>query len=136
MTHEVHPVVEALAVWNNKLIAAGQFRTAGDSVAKNIAVWNDTLWRPLSSQNAAQRPVGVLTVFQGRLIVGCSYIFFDDENADRIAAYDGQTWAKLGSGLSDNPLAFAVYNDKLITGGLFVEAGGDTVNYIAEWSYK
>jgi len=91
---------------------------------------------PLYPQTAVRGPVDALTDFRNRLIVGCSYIFVDNENANNIAVYDGQTWSKLGTGLDDRPWAFAVLNDKLIAGGLFIEAGGDTVNHIAEWSYK
>src|SRR5690349_6754761 len=39
--------VLALAVFNNQLIAAGTFTSAGGVAANNIAAWNGSSWQPL-----------------------------------------------------------------------------------------
>jgi len=55
-------------------------------------------------------------------------------DANGIAAWDGNSWLALGSGMSD-PLvrALTVYNGQLIAGGYFTTAGGVDANYVAAW---
>src|SRR5688572_27888721 len=43
-------------------------------------------------------------------------------------------WLPLGSGTNGQVSALAAYNNGLIAGGGFTTAGGQTVNYIAQWN--
>ena len=45
-----------------------------------------------------------------------------------------QTWYSLGEELGGNPSALYMHDDKLIVGGWFDSAGGQSVNYVASWN--
>jgi hypothetical protein len=51
--------VSALAVFNGRLIAGGNFTTAGGSAAAHLAAWNGTAWGPLGNPNAPVRALAV-----------------------------------------------------------------------------
>mgnify|MGYP001363851805 CR=1 FL=1 len=57
--------------------------------------------------------------------------------ANRIAKWDGSSWAALGSGMNDIVRALTVYDDgggpELYAGGNFTSAGGVAANRIAKW---
>ena len=60
--------INALAVYENKLISAGRFNTAGGIPAKSIASWNGFSWSALGSGMSGD--VRTLTVYDSGLIVG------------------------------------------------------------------
>lgn len=51
--------VSALAVFNGRLVAGGNFTTAGGAAATHLAVWNGTAWGPLGNPNAPVRSLAV-----------------------------------------------------------------------------
>ena len=55
-------------------------------------------------------------------------------SANYVAAWDGSTWAPLGTGLNAHSFALALYENKLIAGGEFSSAGGVNVSNIAAWN--
>jgi hypothetical protein len=75
------------------------------------------------------------------LYVGGGFTFAGCTETLRIAKWDGQEWAPLGSGLQGGTFpsvsALAVFDDgtgpALFVGGFFTIAGGVTVNNIAKW---
>ncbi|MFN9133756.1 MAG: beta strand repeat-containing protein, partial [Phycisphaerales bacterium] len=131
--------VEALAVYDGRLIAGGLFTQAGGQLANYIAAWDDTSWQPLESGavNGMSGWVFELTVYNGRLIAGGTFTGAGDQWANRIAAWDGTAWQSLGTGaangVSNTVAALTVYNGRLIAGGLFTQAGGQAANFIASW---
>jgi len=62
------PFVYALAVYNNELIAGGNFTSAGGVSANYIAKWNGNDWAPLGS--GMNNDVRTLTVYNNELIAG------------------------------------------------------------------
>ena len=54
--------------------------------------------------------------------------------ASFIAKYDGNSFSTVGGGTSERVHCFESYNGNLIAGGQFPQAGGITVNNIAEWT--
>ena len=76
-----------------------------------------------------------MTVYNNQLIAGG--LFFDLAGYDiyeSIAVWDGNTWQRIGGGLTDGFLYSAtVYNDKLIAGGEFTIADGVDDDFIAVW---
>jgi len=60
--------VGALAVYNGNLIAAGGFDSAGGTPARNIAMWNGSVWSPLGS--GINGIVYTLAVYNGNLYAG------------------------------------------------------------------
>src|SRR5512147_917370 len=61
----------------------------------------------------------VLKPWPGWLVVGGSFGVAGDTRANSIAAWDGERWHALGSGLGSTVFALAVYNGDLIAGGQF-----------------
>jgi len=54
--------------------------------------------------------------------------------ANQIAAWNGSSWSRLGSGMNSSVYALTVYGNKLVAGGLFTGAGGKVAAHIAEWT--
>ena len=128
--------VEALTVYNNQLIAGGDFTGAGQwwsggpVNATNIAAWDGVNWWPLGKglcNRTEDSWVGALTVYNGRLVAGG---YFDPGS---IATWNGSSWQSLGGGLGPAVRALTVYNGTLIAGGEFTYAGNVVANFIAAW---
>jgi len=60
-----------LTVYDGKLIAGGDFFTAGGVAANRVASWDGSSWSPLGSGMSSW--VNALTVYDGRLIAGGSF---------------------------------------------------------------
>jgi len=141
--------VIALTEWNGDLIAGGAFFTAGGQNVRNIARWDGTEWHPFTSGGqigvgevfpAGQ--VNALTVYNGDLIAGGSFVTAGGQDVNYIARWDGTQWHPFTSGgqsgmgpVQNNMevIALTVYDGDLIAGGRFITAGGQTVNHIARW---
>ncbi len=131
--------VQALAVFQDELYAAGSFRTAGNHGVGGIAKWNGIEWsRPGAYEDEwdHQYPnISALAVYNGRLIVGGNY---SNRFRSCIATWDGTTWGKLGTGIGagsgDVVTALTVHDGKLYVGGTFTRAGDKTVQNVACWS--
>ncbi len=133
-TNGTNGEIQALIVYDNKLIAGGIFTTAGGVSAKYIAAWaawDGTTWSPLGS--GMNGPVYALTVYDGKLIAGGYFTTAGGVSVNNIAAWDGTTWSPLGTGMNDIVYALTVYDGKLIAGGDFTTAGGISANRIAAW---
>jgi len=63
--------IAALTVYNNNLIVAGQFDTAGGQPANNIAEWNGTAWSALGS--GTNNFIQNLTVYNSKLYATDGY---------------------------------------------------------------
>jgi len=124
--------VNALTVYNNELIAAGDFTTAGTTNANRIAKWNGSVWTPLGS--GLNGTVYALTVYNNELIAGGNFTVAGSSIASKIAKWNGTSWSSLASGLNDTVFALAVYNGSLIAGGSFTTAGGSVASKIAKWN--
>ncbi|NOY89466.1 MAG: hypothetical protein GXO93_08810 [FCB group bacterium] len=128
--------VQSLTVYNNKLIAGGEFTTAGGVAANNIAAWDGSSWSPLGSGMSGIDPntyVQTLTVYNNKLIAGGRFTAAGGVAANNIAAWNGSSWSPLGSGTNGDVYALTVYNNQLIAGGGFTTAGGMGANHIAAW---
>ncbi|RJP73718.1 MAG: hypothetical protein C4532_04120, partial [Candidatus Abyssobacteria bacterium SURF_17] len=133
--------VYALTVYDGKLVAGGAFSSAGGALASCVALWNGSSWSRLSSEigGGDNTPVvSALAVYDGKLIVGGGIATAGSDSVECIAAWNGSSWSRLGSGLgpaSDWPRVYAltVYDGKLIAGGPFTEAGGVSANLVAAW---
>ncbi len=121
----------AMTVYDNKLIAGGEFTTAGGVTANYIASWDGSDWSPLGS--GMDGFVHALTVFDNQLIAGGYFTTADGVPANHIASWDGSNWSPLGSGMDGDVSTLTVYDNKLIAAGNFTTAGGTTANHIASW---
>lgn len=130
--------VNSLTVHNNKLIVGGSFNNAGGNSAAHIAQWDGTTWSAIGS--GINGEVNSLLSFNGELIAGGVFATAGSATVNNIAKWNGSSWLALGSGVtlingtSQGVGALANYNNELVAGGRFNNAGGVPVNFIAKWN--
>ena len=132
-------VIYALTVFDDgsgpALYAGGSFTTAGGVAANRIAKWDGSSWAALGS-GVNERLVNALTVFDDgggpALYAGGCFTTAGGVAANRIAKWDGSSWAALGSGMNGVVNALTVFDDgggpALYAGGNFTTAGGVAAN--------
>ncbi len=123
------------------LYAGGEFSSAG-GVAAWIAKWDGSSWTALAGGDV-DFAVHALTVFDdgggAALYAGGDFTSAGGVSANRIAKWNGSSWAALGSGLDMNGTVWAltVFDDgggpALYVGGFFNSVGGVPANHIARW---
>jgi hypothetical protein len=132
---DIAPVFDMTTV-GGRLVAAGEFTTAGGVAANSVAAWNGSTWSSLG------QPVETLTIlavenFNGRLVASRSYAE-DNVTVKDIAWRDNGVWSVLG-GAGGGRVDFdvrdmAIFKGLLIAGGQFSQIGGLTVNGVAAWN--
>jgi hypothetical protein len=134
-------LVFALSVLpNGNLVAGGYFLRAGFLNANNIARWNGSTWAALGSglsrSDTLPPAVYALSLLpNGDLVAGGDFTIAGGLTANRIARWNGSSWAALGSGLNGEVDVVAVLpNSDLMAGGSFTTAGGLIANRIARWN--
>lgn len=131
------------------LYAAGAFTQIGGVSANRVAKWTGTTWAPLDSGLSARaRALAVFDDGSGggpSLYASGEFTSAGGVSAQRIARWNGQSWAALGTGVSGSPFtivapyAMATFDDgdgggpSLFVGGNFTHAGSQVVNYLAKW---
>jgi hypothetical protein len=98
-------------------------------------------WKPGQGLSGINGVVLAMTVWDpdgagpkpGLLVAGGQFTVAGGVSASRIAAWDGNSWRALGSGMDDSVFALTVYDGELVAGGRFTTAGGLDVSYIAAW---
>jgi trimeric autotransporter adhesin len=137
--------VNALAVYNNNLYAAGTFTATapgtGSISINRIARWNGTDWEPVGvgANNGVNGPVNALAVYNNELYLGGTFINAGTvTNVNRLARWNGTAWAAVASGLNDDVVELQVLNDgtgtKLWIGGTFTASGATTnILAVARW---
>jgi hypothetical protein len=135
------------------LVAAGYFISSGPGCSPtapigNVATWDGAAWSPAGG--GAGQTVYALAVFDedeagpgtAALFAAGSFFPAGGGVANRIARWNGTSWAALGSGLNDTAFALAVFDDDgpgpaapaLFVGGEFSTAGGVPANRVARWN--
>jgi Immunoglobulin domain len=111
--------VLALAVFNNQLIAAGTFTSAGGVAANNIAAWNGSSWQPLGSglTSAGTVSVRALAVYSGQLYASGSFGSAGGVALTGMARWNGASWSSAPAGGDSGAYAMTVYNNELYAGG-------------------
>jgi hypothetical protein len=131
--------VNALTVYNNKLIAGGAFTLAGGAVyAHDIASWD-----PVSSWQTVGVGVGCnvlncggqvmcLTTWGGDLIAGGDFSDAGNQPARTVARWNGSSWLPLGGGTNgERVTCLQPYNGELIVGGEFSQVDQHPGGYVA-----
>ena len=131
--------IYATTVFNNELIVAGSFNTAGGITVNGIAKWNGSSWSALGSGvDGTYHNIYALAVYNGELIAGGEFTIAGGISASMIAKWNGTSWSSLGSGLTNGTLksvyCLYVFNNELIAGGDFLYAGGNLSPFIAKWN--
>ena len=129
----------ALYVWNNKLYAGGSYYQAGDSLANNIASWDDTTWASLGS-GSDTRGTGKYNVgyiysigsYNNNLYIAGQFDSAGGVATNNIAKWSGARWDSVGTGLNNLPynlgaygipFCFGEYKGSLYIGGELDSAG-------------
>lgn len=68
------------------------------------------------------------------LVVGGRTKIATNVYTGHVAAWNGETWHSLGSGMNEAVNALVIYNGALIAGGEFSTADGNLVNCISSWN--
>lgn len=112
------------------LYAGGNFTTAGSVSAANIAVWNGLVWSPLGA--GVNDDVGALAVgADGTVYVGGFFTIAGDITlADKVARWNGYSWAHLDIDLPGSPVVNTIlaskYADPVIRQNYSLYLGFDT----------
>lgn len=127
---EAEGIMDYLAVIDGVLYAAGGFLEAS-GVRSNVAQWNGATWVGVGPEFEAD--VQVLYEHDGEIMAG-GY-----EIDGVLASWNGLEWyrhAGSNDGMGVNGYVFdaVVYNDQLVVGGYFDQAGGESVGRIASWN--
>jgi trimeric autotransporter adhesin len=142
--------VRALVVFDDgihgaQIHAGGAFTSIGGASMNRLARWDGTSWQPLgagvalvNTVPAEVRALGVFDLGSGpRLVIGGKFDLAGGAPANRVATWDGTSYATLGSGMNNHVDALCVYDDgtgaKLYAGGEFDTAGGVAAPVIARW---
>jgi len=128
--------VFALVTWGGGLIAGGEFSAAGGVGTNGIARWDGAAWSPLGQ--GIDWYVSALEVYDGDLIAGGQIHTAGGLDVNNIARWDGAAWHPLGEGATfpyggGHVDALTTYQDLLIAGGSFSQAGGVEARCIASW---
>ncbi len=144
---------ESLGSWNdgtaNRLVAFGQFlRSPQGRQANGIEQLAGGQLVPLGSQTIEDGPSPILPVIKAMVVwddgtgpalyVGGTFASINGAPANRIARWDGTSWAPLRGGLGgsstlDQVEALAVYDGALYAGGHFALADGQPAANVARW---
>ena len=140
--------VRALTVYDDglgageRLIAAGQFTTAGGDPALRIASWDGANWAPLGG--GLDNVVYALAVYDSgagpELYAGGAFSSAGGNPAMRVARWNGLAWSSVGAGLNNDVTALATLSgvtppggSALYAGGLFTGSGATPAARVARW---
>ena len=126
--------VNALAIYENNIIAGGFFDSAGGYSANRIAKWDGTKWD--SIKIGVNGKVLALAVINDTLLyVGGSFNYAFNSGTplgvNNIAQWSGGLLSAVSQGVEDTVSALCAYNGNLIIGGTINNAGGKPVNNVA-----
>ncbi len=148
--------VSALTSWDPdgagpafaRLVAGGNFTTAGGAAANRIAQWTGNAWQALGS--GLNGAVSALTVWDPdgagpmapEVVAGGLFTTAGGVAASNIARWNGASWQPFGTGLNNRVFALTTWDPdgagplspELVAGGVFTMAGGTSVSRIARWN--
>ena len=122
--------VGALAVHEDRLIAAGRFDHAGSVAAKNIAAWDGVSWQPVGSGRPHE--VQSLTVFDGDLFTGG--VGSGAGSPSALARWDGSAWEEIDIRGCTVVSALHATERQLFVGGQFDRVNGIPARNVAVWN--
>ncbi|MGH9879053.1 MAG: hypothetical protein ACRD5H_15605, partial [Nitrososphaerales archaeon] len=121
--------------YEDKLVVAGSFDSAGGVLCNGIAAWDGHRWTPFGSGVIRKgKKITELATYNGNLIAGGNFDSIAGLVSTRIATWDGASWSPMGTGLNGDPTSLTVYQDRLVVTGYFTMAGGVAANRMAIWN--
>ncbi|MBN8247894.1 MAG: hypothetical protein J0L84_10670, partial [Verrucomicrobia bacterium] len=138
--------VLALSVSEGQAIAGGFFTRMGGVAARHVARWDGVAWQSLGEGlggDSALDYVATLHASGAGVLAGGVFTNAGSVAVQRIARFDGDQWAPLGSGMTAGPLGgdpfvygLGVADGVLWVGGTFTEAGGLPAGNISTWTFE
>ncbi len=138
--------VSSLAVFDDgtgmALYVGGQFDTAGNISAQNIAKWDGQEWHSLGAglSGGSDGPKAMAAFNDGTgdaLYVGGFFTHADGQRVDYVAKWDGDRWLPVGAGLGSAVRSLITFDDgegeALYAGGFFGTVDQVEFNGIAKW---
>lgn len=131
--------INAINTYGNKLCIGGAFNTAGGIATQAMAMWNDTVWSGVGTENNVNGffdcDVLSLKMYHGELYAGgCFYIAPNGVSTLGLAKWNGLYWDSVGTQwINGGVYAMHVWNDTLYIGGTFDSIGNMRVNHIAKY---
>lgn len=128
-------IVRALALRGKDVYAGGQFITAGEMSAYNIARWNGQRWLAFGSGiRGNMEEVLAIEVSGSDLYVGGTFVMAGEVSASNIAKWNGSNWSALEVQTHDGVRKILVSGTNIyIGGGPFTLPGGAVAEGIAKW---
>ena len=124
--------INAVFVYNNELIAGGDFTTAGGQIVNHVAKWNGTNWQPLGL--GTNDAIFAFTYYNGYLIAGGKFSTAGGIASSKVARWNGSNWSAVSSAAINGDIrALSVLGSNLVAGGNFTNIGV-TMNRIAVWN--
>lgn len=126
-------------VFDGKLVVAGEFSHADETLVNNIAAWNGNQWEPLQmGENVGiDGRVHALAIYDGQLIVGGRFDSAGGQATNNIARWDGNYWYTFPgngvTGFASQVSSLAELENELYIGGRFSSAGAVPVLNVARW---
>ena len=122
--------IDAMAIYDNQLIAGGIFNHAGGNWAYGIASYNGNVWQPLqlgvgdTSISGLPGTVQALEVYNNKLYVGGAFTTVNDTiKTDGLATWDEEQWSSAATNLESAVLALDSCDGYLFIGGYSGYAG-------------
>lgn len=115
------------------LVIGGQFTTADQAPASNIARWNGSAWTALGA-GTDLRVQALAVMPNGDVVAGGLFTLAGNTSVSHVARWDGASWSSLGAGVNRPVHALAVMpSGDLLVGGQFTMAGGGNISKVARW---
>ncbi len=126
--------IRAIAIEGKNVYVGGDFTTAGNSPANNIAMWDGIKWHSLG-EGVDNEVYALVVDGRGNLFAGGYFKNAGGKPANGIARWNGKEWEALGNGI---PLGyvFAItldFTGNVYVGGMFTTAGDIEAHGIARW---
>ena len=126
--------VKTLEWYDSKLVAGGNFLTAGDKFITSLAQFDGNSWSDVGGNSSTSfYNISDFLAKDGKLYSARSFTNMGSVNANHIAAWDGTSWSNLGEGVDNTIRAIhSIGNDIYVT-GQFLNAGGFAAIGYARW---
>ncbi|NIR69773.1 T9SS type A sorting domain-containing protein [candidate division KSB1 bacterium] len=126
------PQANSIVVVGGEVYVGGNFTSAGQISANNIAKWNGSNWSALGS--GVNGEVEGMAVVGSNVYVGGEFDAAGGEGADEIAMWDGSSWHALESDVNLTFRAIAVnLEGEIIVTGPFFDPFGNSLFDVAKW---
>jgi hypothetical protein len=130
-------LIFALAEYQGRIYAGGEFRIGATNQPTTLAAWNGTEWSavpgaPNSAEYNTPR-VSALEVADGVLYVGGNFLGAANLASPSVVAWNGLVWKAVGTGMRGEVRALKEYRGDLYAGGFISSESGWSFEGLRRW---